>query len=171
MDYLVKYLLIALLLLSTGLSHAQQAPSLFLDIHGLSHHPVKEYIANTHTVYTSEGDVLSIEETTHSFNQLNRGLGLTYTLTPTTTLSVGFYHNSYWKNTKYITYNKQFYKYKQLRVGVSGGIATGYINISKLVLFPTISVGDGWRVNVGVVPEYGDKTTSAVFMSLSFKIL
>ena len=119
--------------------------AIYLDIHGLSHHA---------------GNA--------KFNRLNTGVGMTYTLNSTTSLSVGSYHNSYWRNTKYLTYNKQFYANKHIRVGVSGGVATGYA--SKLVLFPTISIGDDWRVNVGMVPEHGDNTTSAVFMSIRVRL-
>lgn len=108
----MKWLAIAALgVAATASSCSVMAGGLSLQLHGLSTH------AESRGAYDRSGQ---------PWNERNYGLGLRYTVSPEWSVQAGAYRNSINRNTVYAIATYTPLNLGPLRVGVFGGLASGY---------------------------------------------
>lgn len=105
----MKTTLIALALMATGVNAA--AADLSLQLHGPSWHAAPR---------------AEFDSTGRQWDELNVGLGIRSTYSETWSVQAGFYRNSVDRTTVYAVVNYTPLQIGPVRMGVFGGLATGY---------------------------------------------
>lgn len=102
---------------------------------------------------------------TTDLNQRNFGLGITYDLSNTNAVKIGFYKNSFERLSTYALFDhtKQFLS-KNIRVGIAGGLVTGYAHTNgqyaqiynnvQLIVLPHVDFNIGkFSMVLGALPK------------------
>jgi len=140
----MKYLLLTLSLLLAAPAQA----ATYIDIHGISKH----------------------FNTTEVWNEKNYGLGITEDQSKNSSTSFGIYKNSLSRTSVYAYYNYYIPVNKYVRIGALVGLTTGYnIPIAPMAA-PLISLGNDYRVNIGMLPEIPNVTPAVIFMNFQVKL-
>ena len=92
------------------------------------------------------------------FNERNAGLGFL-----TQGVEVGFYKNSYYDTSVYISQNKNFKVTENVQFRIQFGLATGYEYPVIPLLIPKVVVGNEVQVWVGVIPVDNTFTLQAAY--------
>ena len=120
----------------------------FIEVNGVSQHSVTTYSNST----TEQRDL----------NERNFGVGVGYEVSETLSADVGFYENSYYRQTWYVGVNlhKQWLPPQgRIAIGLSAGFATGYDNTPieakrlQPIAMPTFDLGGHQAfIRIGRIP-------------------
>lgn len=124
--------------------------------------------ASWHATNHGGGDTL--------FNEVNPGLGYEHPLNETNTLALGFYHNSYKRNTDYILDIWQPLQWApnngKLKFGLAAGLVSGYEGDSfSPIAVPMLSYEhNSWGINLVTLTFPTPKLVERSVFALQFKI-
>ena len=89
------------------------------------------------------------------YNENNLGLGVENHWTPEFRSAIGFYRNSYYRETFYVMGVWMPLQASPWSAGISTGIATGYRHYPAFVMIPTVSYEkDRHGFNLGITPAF-----------------
>lgn len=152
---------IALLAISAG-ALAQEYSKFSIVAHGVSKHSRLE-------VRSARGGA----PTEHKFNENNYGAAIRYNIDSALSVQAGGYYNSYYKPTVYAIGQYMPLGGDTLRVGVFGGLASGYHGALKVPvvggLVADINIFEGVTYTVRHAPKIGAKTASVTSFEIAFK--
>ena len=111
---------------------------------------------------------------TRHFREQNYGIGFEHKLSEDSSLSIGYYRNSLDRNSFYAGYNWSPINAGAVKLGVIGGVISGYPALNKggafPMLLPVASLeGKAVGINLTYVPRMKD-VSSVVALQLKFKI-
>ena len=111
---------------------------------------------------------------TPELNQKNLGLGVEYRYSGNTALAAGFFKNSNFKSSGYAGAWYTPFELPRLgplqpRVGVLGGLASGYGNVLPVVLPALRLEGQKVSINLVYIPPVDKRVISAIALQVAFK--
>ena len=125
----------------------------WIDIHLTTKHENKYYV---------------IDKEAKEYNANNGGIGLTYDLNSTMSVKGGFYNNSYYINSNYVSIDLHT-NYKHFNVGADIGMVTGYRgiiddNYATPLLLPNLTAKNKYaKIQLGYIPAFLAPNDTAIY--------
>lgn len=110
------------------------------------------------------------------FNSNNVGLGAEYQISTITSITAGFYRNSYYQSSSYIGAYWQPIGIGPMKLGVVSGLFNGYSNTNNGGWFPAVLPaltveGDLFGCNLLFIPTVPNRIAGSVSLQLKIKVL
>jgi hypothetical protein len=110
------------------------------------------------------------------FNAYNVGLGAEYQISTVTSITAGFYRNSYYQNSSYVGAYWQPIGVGPMKLGVVTGMFNGYSNTNNGGWFPAVlpalSVeGDLFGCNLLFIPTVPNRVAGSISLQFKMKVM